>query len=71
MGVRYFPKGIFPRATSQVSISQMCKFPSVNFLKIMLDPLRHRMLKWGQALWLGSARGPSVPARTGGGEDCG
>ena len=35
-GVRYFQKGIFPRATSQVTISQvstsqMCNFPCGNF----------------------------------------
>ena len=26
IGIRYFPKGIFPRATSQVATSQMCNF---------------------------------------------
>ena len=37
--VRYFPNGIFPRATSQVIIFQsgnfqMCNFPSGNFPKV-------------------------------------
>jgi len=41
----YFLKGIFPRATSQVTFSQiatsqMCNFSSGNFPKVRLDPLR-------------------------------
>ena len=48
----YFPKGIFPRATSQVTISQvvtsqMCNFPSGNFSKVRLGPLRRRWLQRG------------------------
>ena len=70
-GVRYFPKGNFPRATSQVSISQvansqMCYLPSNNFPKVRLGPLRHSGLQWGgRALRLGRPRGPSIAAITG------
>ena len=65
IGVRYFPKDIFPRATSQVTISQvatsqMCNSPSGNFPKVRLGPLRRRALR------LGWTRGPSAAARTGG-----
>ena len=35
-GDKYFPKGILPRATSQVAIFHMCNFPSGNFLKVWL-----------------------------------
>ena len=54
MGVRYFSKGISPRATSQVTIfqvatSQMCNFPSDNFPKVWLGPLRRRSRQWGQS----------------------
>ena len=60
MGVMYYPKGIFPRATSQVTISHvatslMCHFPSGNFSKVRLGPLRPRRLYggMGRALRLG------------------
>ena len=53
-GVRvgYFPKGIFPRATSQVTISQvatyqMFNFPSGNFLKVTGE--RAPQLGWGRS----------------------
>ena len=52
-GVRYFSKVIFPRATSQVTISQvatcqMCNFPSnISFPKVRLGPLRSHRLQWG------------------------
>ena len=51
-GVRYVPKGISSRATSQVSISQlaisqMCNFPIGNFPKVRLGPLRHHRLQEG------------------------
>ena len=54
-GVRHFSKGIFPRATSQVTISQvatskMCNFPIGNFLKIRLGSLRRCGLQWGAEL---------------------
>ena len=45
--VGYFPKGIFASATSQVGTSQMFNFPSSNFLKVMLGPLRRRRLQRG------------------------
>jgi len=48
-GVRYFPKGIFPRTTSQVTIFQICNFPSGNFLKVRLGLLRRRRLQWGRS----------------------
>ena len=49
-GVRYSPKGIFPRATSEVSISQeatsqTCDFPSGNFTKARLGLLKRRRLQ--------------------------
>ena len=49
--VRYFRKGIFPRATSKVTIfqvatSKMCNFPSGNFPKVRLSILRRRRLQW-------------------------
>ena len=52
ISVRYFPKGIFLSATSQVSISQvttsqMWNFPSGNFPKVRLGPLRRRRPQWG------------------------
>ena len=42
----------FSTLTSQVSISQMetsqmCNFPSGNFPKVMLGPMRHHRLQWG------------------------
>ena len=48
----YFPKGIFPRVTSwmtisQVATSQVCNFPSGNSPNVRLGPLRHRRLQWG------------------------
>ena len=48
----FFPKGIFPRATSQVTISQVttfqkCNFSSGNFIKIRLGLLRHGRLQCG------------------------
>ena len=48
--VRYFPKDIYPRATSEVTISQvaasqMCNFPSGNFPKVRLGPLRRSRLQ--------------------------
>ena len=48
LGVRYFPKGIFTRATSQVTISQystsqMCNFPSGNFQKVRLGTLSRKL----------------------------
>ena len=51
-GVRYIPKSIFPSVTSQayffqVATSQMCHFPSRNFLKVRLGPLMRRRLQWG------------------------
>ena len=50
--VRYFPKGIFPRATSQVMISQVatsqtCNFQNGNFPKVRFGPPRRRWLQWG------------------------
>ena len=65
-GVRYFPKGIFPRATSQVTISkvatsQMYSFPSDNFPKARLGLLRLQR-DWALRVWL--ARGPSAAAST-------
>jgi len=50
--VRYFTKGIFPRANSQVTIfqvasSQMCNYPSGNFPKVRLDPLKRCRLQLG------------------------
>ena len=42
---------------SQVATSRMCNFPSDNFPKVRLDPLRHRRLQWGQALRVGWVRG--------------
>ena len=38
---------IFPRATSQVTISQMCNFPCGNLPKVRLGPLRPHMLQQG------------------------
>ena len=51
-GVRYFPKGIFPRATFHVKISlvatfQRCNFPSGNFPKVSIGPVRRLRLQWG------------------------
>ena len=48
--VRYFPKDIYLRATSEVTIfhvaaSQMCNFPSGNFPKVRLGPLRRSRLQ--------------------------
>ena len=59
-GFRYFPKGIFPRATShltisQVATSQMCYLPSGNFRKVRLGHLRLCRLQ----------RGPSAAAGMG------
>jgi len=60
LGVRYYPTGIFPRAASQVSISQVltsktCNFPSSNFPKERLGSLRRRRVQLG----------PSATARMG------
>ena len=59
-GVRYFPKCIFLRANSQVSISQvetskMCNFPCGNFPLVRLGPLSRSRLHLG----------PSAAARMG------
>ena len=71
-GVGYFPKGIFPRATSQVATSQMIKIPRGNFPSVSLGPLRRHRLQQGRAFWLKWAKGPSTAARTGqGAERCG
>ena len=72
MGVRYFPNVTFPRTTSQVTISivatsQLCNFPSGNFLMVRLGILKRRRKQWGtiaaarkgqcgRALRLGGAR---------------
>ena len=68
-GVRYFPKDIFPRVTSQVPIwisqlatSQMCNFPRGNFPKVRLGPLRRH--KWGPSAAAWTGYGPSAAART-------
>ena len=73
---RYFPRDIIPRATSQLTISQvatplMFKFPSGHFPKVKLGPLRRRMLQLGpsDAARRPSARleqdgGPSAAGRT-------
>ena len=59
---RCFPKGVFPRAIPLMIISQMCNFPSGNFPKVRLGPLRRRALQWE----------PSAAARMGQGtERCG
>ena len=55
---------IFPRATSQVTASQLatsqlCNFPSGNFLKVRLGPLRRCRLQ----------KGPSAVARIGQGAE--
>ena len=57
-GVRYYPKGIFPRATSQVTISQVATSQMCNFPKVRLGPLRRRRLQQvgGRVLWLGWTR---------------
>ncbi len=52
MGVRYFPKGNFPRATSLVTIFQgatfqMSNFPSGNFPKVRLGLPTHFRLQLG------------------------
>ena len=49
LGVRYFPKGIFPRATSPVATSQMCNLLNGNFAMIRKDLLRRRRLQWGSS----------------------
>ena len=52
-GVRYFPEGIFPKATpkyvtvSPVVTFQLCNFQSGNFPKVRLGPLRRRRMQWG------------------------
>ena len=53
----YFKKmfGTFPKAFSLKATSQECNFPSGNFPKVMLGPLRRRRLH----------RGPSVVAKMG------
>ena len=57
-GVSYFPKGIFSRATSQVTISQwqVFNFPCGDFLKDRLGPLRCHKLQQGRALRLGQGK---------------
>ena len=52
LGFMYFPKDIFPRVTSQVTISQlatslMCDFLRGNFPKVRLGLLRRRRMLWG------------------------
>ena len=52
LGFMYFPKDIFPRVTSQVTISQlatslMCDFLRGNFPKVRLGLLRCGMRHWG------------------------
>jgi len=42
---RHFPKGNFPRTTSQVTISKMRIFPRGIFPKVRLGPLRHCRLQ--------------------------
>ena len=69
-GVRYVPKGISSRATSQVSISQlaisqMCNFPIGNFPKVRLGPLRHHRLQEGLITAARMGQGSCVAARTG------
>ena len=51
---------IFPRATFQVPTSQMFNFPSVNFPKVRIGPLRRCRLQWGRALRLGWPRGQTL-----------
>ena len=56
-GVRYFPKGFFPRVTSKVAIfqvatSQMHNFPRGNCPKLRLGLFRHRRVQ--------NAMGPSA-----------
>ena len=68
-GVRYFPKGIFPRATAQVTISKVATsqiyiFSSDNFPKVRLGLLRRHRLPRDWALRIGLARGPSAAAST-------
>ena len=58
VGFRYFPKGVFPSINFPSG-----NFPNVLFLKRQL--LRRRRLKWGRAMRLGRARGPSAAVRTG------
>ena len=41
--------GIFQKAFSQVTISQLSNFPSSNFPKVRLDLLRRHRLQWGQS----------------------
>ena len=41
----------------QVATSQVCNFPSGNFPKVRLGPLRRCRLQWGRALRLGWAGG--------------
>ena len=57
IGVRYFPKGIFPRATSQGTISQVETSLISNFP-------RGNYPNGGRALRLVWARGPSTAVRT-------
>ena len=55
-GVRYFPKGIFPRDNIPSGNSQLCNFPNGNLPKVRY---------WGRALRLGWARGSSAASRKG------
>ena len=57
--LRYYPKGIFQRATSQMS-----NFPRGNFPKVRLGLLRRRRLQWWPNARLGWAKGPSAKVRT-------
>ena len=45
-----FSSGSSSREFSQVATSQMCNFPSGNFPKVRLGPLRRRRLQWGPSV---------------------
>ena len=57
-----FSQGWLPK--SQKATCEMFNFPSVNFPKVRLDPLRIRRLQWGRGLRLEQAWEPSVVVRT-------
>ena len=54
-GDMYFPKGIFPRPTSQVATLKISNFPSGNFPNVHLGLgkgfYRTAGFSWGRALW--------------------
>jgi len=57
--------GTFPKDFSQVATFQMFNFPSGNFPKVRLGPLRRRRLQWGPIAAARMREGPKTMARTG------